>query len=133
MITTPGIPPIIVHGFDQLKTELRRNQDDSASQKSKEVKSEKVSAKEEKQQSESAKSDNSLTQLNFAEIEQKLKEIMQEENVNLQFSMDKPTQKMVLKVIDSETNEVLRQYPPEVALKIARMVSENGTLANVKV
>jgi flagellar protein FlaG len=39
---------------------------------------------------------------------------------NLQFSIDKTTGKTVVKIIDTSTNEVIRQIPSEEILAIAR-------------
>jgi len=43
---------------------------------------------------------------------------------------------MIMQVIDSKTNEVIHQFPPEISLKIARIVAntlENWNFANAKV
>lgn len=41
---------------------------------------------------------------------------------NLQFSIDKDTGRSVVKVVDSSTNEVIRQIPSEELLAIARSI-----------
>jgi flagellar protein FlaG len=40
-------------------------------------------------------------------------------NARVSFSIDQRTEKVVIRVIDGETNEVLRQIPPEEVLRIA--------------
>jgi uncharacterized FlaG/YvyC family protein len=43
---------------------------------------------------------------------------------------------MILKIIDQSTKEVVKQLPPEISLKIARIVSnsmESGQLANATI
>lgn len=40
-------------------------------------------------------------------------------NFHLEFSVDKPSGRMVITVIDSETNQVIREIPPEETLRIA--------------
>ena len=41
-----------------------------------------------------------------------------------------------MKIIDSKTQEIIRQYPPDITLKIARIVAqtlEQGQVTNAKV
>lgn len=69
-------------------------------------------------------------------IAKKLEEIINDPNVMIQFSRDDITKKMIFKLINSETKEVIQQIPPEVALKIARYIAttlENQNVANAKV
>ncbi|HOK14169.1 MAG TPA: flagellar protein FlaG [Candidatus Kapabacteria bacterium] len=70
------------------------------------------------------------------ELGEKLKNIVKEADVFLEFSIDKDTNKMILRVIDNKTKEVIQQLPSEIALKIARIVSNiegEGQIANAKV
>ncbi|WP_457642742.1 flagellar protein FlaG [Persephonella sp.] len=65
------------------------------------------------------------------------------ENLNKKFEMlnsqlkvetDEDTGMRVIKIVDKETNEVIRQIPPEVMLKIAKYLDEvAGLLFNEKV
>lgn len=62
-------------------------------------------------------------------------QLIDKENETVEFSVDKPTKKMIMKVIDKETNEIVRQYPPEISLKIARIIADtmgNGQFANAQ-
>ena len=53
---------------------------------------------------------------------------------NLEFSMDEESGKIVVKVIASETGEVIRQLPSEEALRIASSLSDvNSLLFEAKV
>lgn len=53
---------------------------------------------------------------------------------NLEFSTDEESGRIVVKVIASETGELIRQLPSEEALKIAHSLSDvNSLLFNVKV
>lgn len=61
------------------------------------------------------------------EIEQAIKEIndyMQLVRRNLEFSVDKDTQRVVVKVIDAESGEVVRQIPPDSVLELAKYLRE---------
>ncbi len=56
-------------------------------------------------------------------VEQAVKQIndyLQSVQRNLQFSVDRDTNQIVVKVIDAKTGEVVRQIPPESALEMAR-------------
>lgn len=55
-------------------------------------------------------------------------------NTQLEIQIDKDTDIVVVKVIDRETNKVIRQIPPEYVLKIAKYLDEiAGILYNEKV
>ena len=55
-------------------------------------------------------------------------------NSQLKVETDKETGIQVIKIIDKETKEVIRQLPPEVMLKIAKYLDEvAGLLYNEKV
>ena len=45
-------------------------------------------------------------------------------NSNLQFSVDKDTGTTVVKVVDTETKQVIRQIPSEEALRIAKAIGD---------
>jgi flagellar protein FlaG len=54
-------------------------------------------------------------------------------NTQLQIQIDKDTEMVVVKVIDRETKQVIRQIPPEYVLKIAKYLDEiAGLLLNEK-
>jgi uncharacterized FlaG/YvyC family protein len=74
--------------------------------------------------------------VDFKNLSDQLKNILQDKNLSLEFTLDKDTKKMVMRIINESTKEVIQQFPDEVALKIARIVSstmELGTITNVKV
>lgn len=47
-----------------------------------------------------------------------LNQVLAAFNRDLRFSVDKETEKTVIKIVDSKTGEVIRQIPPEVMLKL---------------
>lgn len=61
-----------------------------------------------------------------------LNDYLQSVQRNLQFSVDKDTKQVVVRVIDAESGEVVRQIPPESALELARnmakMMPDQGLL-----
>lgn len=51
--------------------------------------------------------------------------------VGLQFEVDKDTDKLIVKVVDRASGEVIRQIPNEEVVRIARLMSEgNGLLVD---
>lgn len=57
----------------------------------------------------------------FKENFEKLKKIFRGE---AEFRIDKDTNMVVIKIKDPETGEVIRQIPPELALKLAKKIQE---------
>jgi len=47
---------------------------------------------------------------------------------DLQFTVDEHSGRTIIKVLDSETKEVIRQIPPEEMLRIASQLSADGSL-----
>jgi len=58
----------------------------------------------------------------------RLNQYVQSIERELNFSVEKETGKTIVKVIDSHTNEVIRQLPSETAIAIAKQVKENRNL-----
>ncbi|MBE2219471.1 MAG: flagellar protein FlaG [Desulfobulbaceae bacterium] len=74
--------------------------------------------------------------VNYNDLADKFQDILKDANLAIEFSMDKDLKRMIMKLIDSETNEVVRQLPPDITLKIARIVAGamgNGSVADAKV
>jgi len=51
---------------------------------------------------------------------------------NLQFELDQDTGKTVVRIVDAETNEIIRQFPSEEVLKLARLLEGGGTSGLLK-
>lgn len=70
------------------------------------------------------------------EVKQAVEQIQETVNnlaQNLQFSIDEDTGKTVVKILDSQTQEVIRQFPSEEAIAIARTLDKvQGLLFNDK-
>lgn len=54
----------------------------------------------------------------------KLKNLLAEHNINLEFSRDEATNELVIKMVDDKTGEAIRQFPSEVSLKLAAAYSK---------
>ncbi len=69
-------------------------------------------------------------------IARRLKEILNDENLMIEFTKDDITNKLIFKLINAQTKEVIQQIPPEVALRIARYVAstlEDQNVANARI
>ena len=58
-----------------------------------------------------------------------INQVLQQANRDLEFSVDKETSRVVVKVIDTETGELIRQLPSEETLAISRAI---GTVQLLK-
>lgn len=62
---------------------------------------------------------------------------MRQANQNLEFSVDTSTKKPVVKMVDTQTGDLIRQFPSEETLAIARSIDQflqrQGLLLNQKV
>ncbi len=70
------------------------------------------------------------------QIKQAVQEIQEASDIlghNLRFSIDEETGKSIIKVLDAHTDEVIRQFPTEEAIEIARSLDKmQGLLLNDK-
>lgn len=68
------------------------------------------------------------------EIAEKMNDVASIFNASLSFSVDQPTGKRVIKVVNKDTDELIRQIPPENALKlISNMRNVMGMLLDVEI
>jgi flagellar protein FlaG len=72
----------------------------------------------------------------FEQVQQAMKEVaktVQAKASNLEFSMDKDTGSMVVKIVDSQTKEVIRQIPAQEMIDIAHAIDKmQGLLVQQK-
>lgn len=67
------------------------------------------------------------------DIAEKMNQVSKVFNTSLAFTVDKPTGKSVIKVMDIETEEIIRQIPPENLLKLmSNMRDVMGMLLDVE-
>jgi flagellar protein FlaG len=62
----------------------------------------------------------------------KLNDYVQNIQRTLSFSVDKDTGRTIVKVYDSETNELIRQIPPEETVKLAQSIEQQTANLFVK-
>lgn len=53
-----------------------------------------------------------------------INQVMQQTNLNLQFSVDTDTEQTVVRMVDTSTGEMIRQYPSEATLAISRGIEQ---------
>jgi len=75
-----------------------------------------------------------LNDTNLDKAIAKINNYVQQVQRDLQFSVDDESGKTVIKVIDSESKEIIRQIPEEIILKVAQSIEESheGTLIEVE-
>ncbi len=56
---------------------------------------------------------------------EKLNQFMQAQKRSLQFSRDESSGRTVIKVINTDTNEVVKQFPPEEILSLSKTINES--------
>ena len=61
------------------------------------------------------------------ELMETTKQINQQTASNIEFSIDDESRRSVVKVVDGESGEVLRQFPTEEALRVARQLVKSGS------
>ena len=84
---------------------------------------------------ETAASPSSGTKPSSAQISQavtKLNDYVQTVQRNLSFSVDKASGETVIKVYDTQTNQVIQQIPAEVTLQLAAALNERSSQLLVK-
>jgi flagellar protein FlaG len=85
----------------------------------------------------STKASNPLSSEEVLEAVQNLNDFVQKTRRELNFSVDEQTGRTVVKVIDHETKDVIRQIPAEEILDVARRVveqnDEKGNLLRIEV
>lgn len=59
----------------------------------------------------------------FNKLSERLQAIFNTPDTALRFSIDNETKKIILKIVNSTTNEVVQQIPSELALQLSKFIS----------
>ncbi|MFN8360649.1 MAG: flagellar protein FlaG [Candidatus Kapaibacterium sp.] len=59
----------------------------------------------------------------FNKLSERLQAIFNTPDTALRFSIDNDTKKIILKIVNSATNEVVQQIPSELALQLSKFIS----------
>jgi flagellar protein FlaG len=86
----------------------------------------KVTATARAQQSERAQPEQGQKVIDNAELVAKVEDLNQLVDRNLEFSVDDETGQQVIRVIDSDTGEVVRQIPPDQILHIISQIQKTS-------
>ena len=62
----------------------------------------------------------------FEEAKDRVNKALEQLNVKLSFNLNRDLDRMIVKVVNRETGEVVRQVPPEEMLEIAKRMEEMG-------
>ena len=61
---------------------------------------------------------------NLEEVRDELNRYIRMFNTHLSFEVDHPSKRIIIKIVDAETEEVIRQIPPEELLRIMHHIDE---------
>jgi flagellar protein FlaG len=128
-----GLPDLILEKQNdvQIDIEFNRKQQIETAKQNLAAKSEVESSNNKYEQKEKKYNQESIDELN-----NELGNFFEGNELNVEFRIEKDTRQLVMKLVDNETKEVVKQLPPEFMLKIARMISsqiDGGALADAKV
>jgi flagellar protein FlaG len=84
--------------------------------------------RDEEQQAKPADEEDSKTEeeVDLQKAVESLREYVQHVKRHLEFSVDSESGRDIIRVIDSETDEVIREIPPEEAIKMSQRLNEAG-------
>ncbi len=122
-----GVQAIVINTTDNLKADenmLKKQQSESNS----------INTPRDNTRSQELKA--SEKKLNYNDLANSIQSLLGEQNIALEFKMDDSTNKMILRIVDSNTKEVIQQVPPEIALKVAKFVADqmgNGQVADATI
>jgi len=125
-----GVQAIVINTAENIKTEENQLQKEQPERIN-------ISAqKSNSQNTEKSAVSSTEKKLNYNDLANSIQSLLGERNIALEFKMDDETKKMILRIIDSNTKEVIQQVPPEIALKVAKFVADqlgNGQVADAKI
>lgn len=72
----------------------------------------------------------------YGALAEKIKELVGAKNIDVKFDRDTDTKIMIMKFVNSDTQDVLKQFPAEVSIKIVKMIAQltsHGAITDAKV
>lgn len=79
---------------------------------------------------------NNKKEPDYTELSAKISKALGDSNLSIEYSLDKDSKQMVMKVVNNETKETVRQFPSEISIKLAKIaasVLDVGHLTNAKI
>lgn len=129
-----GLPAIIIEGMNNTNNEIDNSNKPKNNEQVAASKSNELSAGESLQKS--TQKEEKGKKVSYEEFQKKLQDTLKDNNLMIEFSEDRELNKMIIKMVDTDTKEIVRQIPPDVALKVARIVTQTfgmGQIADAKV
>lgn len=112
------LPAIVINNIYELSDEV-----DKKSIVPKEFAKESISVKNGENGTISKDKKLNKNEVNYKDLANKLKSVLKNTDLSIEFSMDEDVNKMIMKLIDEKKDEVVQQFPPEIAIKIAKIVA----------
>lgn len=146
-----GLPPTLLNNFvqeiSQGQTAKEVRGDDPSSAKRTDNTAFNAVAEEKTQQQKSistlleeqkaAKEEEKNKSVDYSKLADIVRTTIGSENVSIEFTKDKEADMMIMQVVDSKTKEILKQFPPDITLKIAKIVAKlmetTGQVTNAQV
>ena len=88
------------------------------------LRSEQYSVKEQNKTEEKKEQYTEIDKSNFDKQADKLNQVMDLFNYSIRFTLDDESKRMVVKVVNSETDEVVRQIPPKEMLQLMNRLDQ---------
>jgi len=129
-----GLPAIIIEGMNITDNEIDNSNKPKSNEQVAASKSNELNTGENLQKS--TQKEEKGKKVSYEEFQRKLQDSLKESNLMIEFSKDNELNKMIIKMVDTDTKEIIRQIPPDVALKVARIVSQTfgtGQIADAKI
>ena len=99
--SAPNTKPVDARDFAQLKPVEFKPQDEQAAKE------------EEQKEKEGRLQPGTISESSVSNMTDVLNELMDKTNVNIEFKYNKDVDMLNVKMIDKETNEVIKEFPPE--------------------
>ncbi|MGE5480138.1 MAG: flagellar protein FlaG [Chloroflexota bacterium] len=127
-----GLPPITINRQDGVSDDSSKNAGPQFSGSDS-----RAAAKPDKPKGETSADKDERKGANYEHLAKKISQALNKNNdLAIEFRLDEESNKMIMRIINSQTREVVEQYPPEVSLKVARLVSNllgNGSVTDAVV
>lgn len=120
-----GMPPVVVQAFESLNTDINEKTSTKKEERTQSNQNNSNNTDLKLKDTKNSKEETKVQKPDFSEISSKIRSLLGDENVSIEFTQDKDTKKMIMRMIDSKTKEIIKQFPPEIALKVARIVANS--------
>lgn len=137
-----GIPPLVVTSVNATQLDVEEENQAKAGRSLQQTGSEEeqdagkvARVRDVRNSEEESDATKSASTPDFSEISDRLQQMVNDD-LTVQFSIDDITKRIVLKIINAKTQELVRQIPEEESLRIAQFITnrfEQGSVTDAKV